>query len=68
MYLVEYDTGTENFRQFREKLKGYAGLDFAYTLVIIADTQRRLEALKKAADALIDGEVLAQLITAFRCP
>jgi hypothetical protein len=66
LYLVEYDSGTESLQQFKQKLKLYAaGLDCAYTLVIVANTDPRLKQLKKAADTFIGGNILTQLLTEF---
>jgi DNA-binding Lrp family transcriptional regulator len=67
VYLIEYDSGTESLQQFKDKLRLYAtSLDFEYTLVIAANTDRRLTQLKKVANALIGGKVLTQLLIAFR--
>jgi hypothetical protein len=67
VYLIEFDSGSESLQQFKDKLRLYAAsLDFEYTLVIAANTDRRLAQLKKAADPLIGGKVMTQLLTAFR--
>jgi len=49
LYLIEYDTGSENRKQLKEKFTTYACFQFAYTLVLVADTPRRLTTLQRLA-------------------
>src|SRR5690348_430948 len=45
LYLVEYDAGTESRQQLKDKFEMYATLNFAFTLLLVADTRRRLSTL-----------------------
>jgi hypothetical protein len=64
VYLVEFDDGTESAAQLKEKFRNYGCFDFPYTLLVVADTAERLKSIEKAANAIIDGEVLMQLLAA----
>ena len=65
LYLVEYDTGTETLAQLRTKFAGYQCFEFAFVLLLCAETKARLLKLKSLAHP-IGTEIMAKLMCEIR--
>ncbi len=65
LYLVEYDTGTETLAQLETKFRNYDCFDFAYGLLLAAETEKRLQTLAAVASRTVP-EVMAKLMCEIR--
>ncbi len=65
LYLVEYDTGTETLAQLETKFRNYDCFDFAYGLLLAAETEKRLRKLAAVASRIVP-EVMTMLMREIR--
>jgi len=65
LYLVEYDTGTETLAQLEAKFRNYDCFDFAYGLLLAAETEKRLQKLAAIASRTV-LEVMPKLMCEIR--
>ena len=65
VYLVEYDTGTETLAQLETKFARYDCFDFAYGLLLAAETEKRLQKLAAIASRTVP-EVMVKLMGEIR--